>query len=89
LDTGAVAAVFVEGDIHKFTNVMFTHKGIIWLLLATVAEVPPTVRLGIFFAPLIFAHRHSRTGVHFFESQWYVFIVVTSSMTHVVELNPG
>ena len=37
------------------TNAMFTHEGIIWLLLATMAEVPPTVRLSILLAPLPFS----------------------------------
>jgi len=59
---------------------MFTHKSIIWLLLVTVTEVPPTVRLGMLLAPLIFAHRYARTGAHLFESKWYVFVVSTSSM---------
>jgi hypothetical protein len=32
-----------------FSNALFTCEGVIWLLLATVAEVPPTVRLSISF----------------------------------------
>ena len=36
-----------------FSNVLFTREGVIWLLLATAAEVPPTVRLAIFFALII------------------------------------
>jgi hypothetical protein len=44
LDTGAVAAV-LGCDAYDFTNVISLLKGIIWLLLATVAEITPTVCL--------------------------------------------
>jgi hypothetical protein len=36
--------------------VIFVHKGLIWFVLATVAEVPPTVRLDILLAAY-FPHR--------------------------------
>jgi len=58
LDTGAIVAV-LGCDTHNFTNVMSVPKGIIWLLLATIAEVTPTVRLeslDILLGRLI--HRH-------------------------------
>lgn len=43
-------------EAHNF-HVPSVYKGVIWLLLATVAEVPPTVCLDILLAPLVFAHR--------------------------------
>jgi hypothetical protein len=58
LDTGAAVAV-LGCDTHKFTNVMSVPKGIIWLLLATVAEVTPTVCLEPLDIPLGHpVHRH-------------------------------
>jgi hypothetical protein len=40
-------AVLAGCDTPVFTIVDFVRKGLIWLLLATVAEVPPTVRVAI------------------------------------------
>jgi hypothetical protein len=52
----------------------FVHKGIAWLLLATIAQVPPVV----FFEhiPCAFHRRSSpfyATGLRFSESKWYTF----------------
>jgi hypothetical protein len=33
-------------------------QGLLWLLIATIAEVPSTVRLGYSFALFLFAHRN-------------------------------
>ena len=51
-----MSVVFTGCGAHSFPYGIFVYKGIVWLLLATVAELPPTVRLGILLASLIFAH---------------------------------
>ena len=50
---------------------MSVHKGIIWLLLATVAGVTPTVNLSHFshLAHLLILTIH--VGVHLFAFEWY------------------
>jgi hypothetical protein len=40
------------------TDVIFANKGVVWLLIATVAGVPPAVRSAFPLAPLILPHRH-------------------------------
>jgi len=40
-----------RGDLHSLT--CFIRKGIVWLLLAIVAEVPPAVGISTFLAPLL------------------------------------
>lgn len=44
------------------------HQGLIWLLIATVAEVPPVVRLAILLdrSPLLLAHSYSTSQVFVF-----------------------
>jgi hypothetical protein len=48
-------------------------KGIIWLLIATVAWIPPTVDSASF--PLyLLSHRYMNDpGIHFFESERYCY----------------
>jgi hypothetical protein len=44
---------------------------IVWLLLATAAEVPPTVSLAILFGHSFFrSSLFHRIGVHVFEFEW-------------------
>lgn len=59
------------------TDVTSVHKSIAWLLLATVAEVPPAVSLNIFLTLLIVTHFHfmpqvfivlNLNGIHAFSS---------------------
>jgi hypothetical protein len=46
-------------------------KGLIWLLLATVAEVPTTVLLAIFFLhPSFFSSLFHVTGARVFGLEW-------------------
>ena len=52
METGAVVAVLVDCDARKFAYVMSIHKGIIWLLLGILAEVPPLVRWASFLGML-------------------------------------
>jgi hypothetical protein len=44
------------------------HQGLIWFLIATVAEVPPVVRLAILLdrSPLLLAHSYSTSQVFVF-----------------------
>ena len=53
----------------------FLHKGVIWLFLATLAEVPPAVGLQGFFSPLPISSLcyAPLAGIRFVESEWYFF----------------
>jgi hypothetical protein len=44
LETGELAACFVEGGYSLSANVISVWEGVIWLLVATVAELLPAVR---------------------------------------------
>jgi hypothetical protein len=70
-----VVAVFTGCVTPKFTSVC---KGLIWLLVATAAEVPFTVRLAILLRPLFCLWVFYRTGVIVFGSEWFVFHSVLS-----------
>ena len=70
-------------DAHKFTHVIFVHKGLVWFLLVAVAEVPPTVRLGILLAPHFpSSSRFRATGVYLFELQWYLHSLYPATDEH-------
>lgn len=45
-------------------------KGLLWLLLATIAEVPSAVRMTIFWTVLFRSSLFHGTGVHDFEFEW-------------------
>ena len=47
MESGAIALTIARCD--SLTSVFFFFKGVIWLLLATVAGVVPTVSLASFF----------------------------------------
>ena len=49
-------------------------KGIIWLLLACVIQIPQLVRSGVFIESIVVSHRRF-AGVHIFEFKWYVFVL--------------
>ena len=51
----------------------FLHKGVIWLFLATIAEVPPAVGLQSFFSPLPISSLCYAPGIRYVESKWYFF----------------
>ena len=72
LETSAASPVFTGCDAHDFTHMVFVHKGLAWFLLATIAEVPPTVCLGILLAPHFHLSRFRATGVDLFGPQWYL-----------------
>ena len=55
-----------------FPDVLSACKGVIWLLIATVAEVPPVVSLPPSLC-LPFIHRLLALGIFIFESERYVF----------------
>ena len=67
----------VRGSIPLFAGVLLTYscaslfKGVIWLLFAFAAEIPPVVC----FVSCIFPYEGSPlfydAGVHHFESEWY------------------
>lgn len=40
----------------RLTNVVLDLKGIIWLLLASLIQVPQLVRLGVFLEPIVVSH---------------------------------
>ena len=48
----------------------FVFQGLLWLLLATLAEVPSAVRLVIFLRPFFCSSLLRVTGTHDFESEW-------------------
>jgi hypothetical protein len=52
-----------------FLKLNFCCKGLIWLLVATIAEVPASVRLAP-FSPVLFAHKYFTSDVHDFELEW-------------------
>jgi hypothetical protein len=55
----------------RFTDLLSFLKGVIWLLIATVAEVPPTVSTATFLVSR-FANCHLNVaGIHHFESERY------------------
>jgi hypothetical protein len=62
---------FVLGILLSIRWFISVHKGIMWLLLATVVGVTPTVNLSQFFhlALLLIAPFH--VGVHLFAFEWY------------------
>jgi hypothetical protein len=46
-------------------------KGLAWILLATIAEVPPTVSLSILFGHSLFrSSLFHDIGVHVFKFEW-------------------
>ena len=45
-------------------------KGVLWLLLATIAEVPPTVG-PIYITATFHSSQRNVTGIDFLESKWY------------------
>jgi hypothetical protein len=49
---------------------IFVRKGLIWLLLATVAEVPPTVRVAIISRSSFSLMSSHDVGVHVFKFEW-------------------
>lgn len=49
-------------------------KGIIWLLLACVIQIPQLVRSGDFIESIVVSHRRF-AGAHIFEFKWYVFVL--------------
>lgn len=46
------------------------HKGLIWLLVATIAEVLPAAS-GEFHVPVASTY-HDVAGVYLFESEWWI-----------------
>jgi hypothetical protein len=53
---------------------MSARKGIIWIMLAALAEVPAAVRSGYRSSASRFRSLPFYiTGVHLFEPKWYVF----------------
>ena len=71
----------------QYTYVFSVRKGLIWLLLATIAEVPPAVCLTYFLAHLLFTHHHAMAGIYCFESERYCCFVSGMSIKDSV-LNP-
>ena len=65
-----VAVLVVVFQIYR--RRFFVRKGLVWLLLAIVFEIPPTVRLSILLSLriLLLAHLYFTTGVHIFEFEW-------------------
>ena len=56
--------------VSRFTYLFSLPKGVIWLLIATVAEVPPTVCPASFLS--LFTHHHVNiAGIHHIESERY------------------
>jgi hypothetical protein len=49
-------------------------KGIIWLLLASVIQIPQLVRSSVFLESIVVSHRRF-AGAHIFELKWYVFVI--------------
>ena len=45
-------------------------KGLLWLLLATIAEVPSAVRMAILWTVPFCSSLFRGTGVHDFEFEW-------------------
>lgn len=56
----------------SFPDVRSAFKGVIWLLIATAAEVPPVVSLALSLC-LPFIHRLLAIGIFIFGSERYVF----------------
>ena len=54
-------------------------KGIIWLLLAFVIQVPQLVRLGVFLVPIIVSHRR-------FASQVLIFLNLNGTFSFSFQL---
>jgi hypothetical protein len=88
LETGAVMMFMTDYDAHSLINVMSVLKGIIWLLLATVAEVPPSVRwpAGVGYltcSPRLHSSPFHVTGIYSLESKWYGSLLSVLSMTNI------
>jgi hypothetical protein len=71
-------AILVACDAHNFINMMSVHKGVIWLLVSTVAKVPPVVRFEYLprdshLCPS--AIHVTLLGTHLFEYRWYFFFL--------------
>ena len=49
-------------------------QGVIWLLLAMAAEIPPVVRLGNFSSVSCLLIPVSYPGIHSFGFEWYFFL---------------
>ena len=50
----------------KFTDLIFIRKGLVWLLLAIVCEIPPAVCLCILLSPPSRSYLFHNIGVHMF-----------------------
>jgi len=72
METGKLMTIHLSRCALSFPNVLSACKGVIWLLIAAVAEVPPAVSLG-FSLYLPFIHRSRALGIFIFESERYVF----------------
>ena len=57
--------------VPRFTYLFPLSKGVIWLLMATVAEVPPMVCPASFLSVSFTHHRLNTTGIHHIESERY------------------
>ena len=63
---------------------MFTfRKGVIWLLLAMAAEIPPVVRLGNFSSVSCLLIPVSCLGVHSSGFEWYFFLSLLCQTSNV------
>jgi hypothetical protein len=72
LETGRVG-MFLVCRAHKQLTLFSILKGIIWLLIATVAGVPPTASSAS-LPEYLLSHRHMNDpGIHFFESERYCY----------------
>lgn len=58
------------GGSSSFADMPSLAKGVIWLFLATIAEVTPVVSPPRFVAPLLFFSFHCVVGVYFLGSKW-------------------
>jgi hypothetical protein len=65
-----MVAVLAGCNTPVFTMWIFVRKGLIWLLLATVAEVPPTVRVAILSRSSFRLSSFHDVGVHVFKFEW-------------------
>ena len=54
----------------QFINMFSCRKGVFWLLVAIVAEIPPVVRLKSFFGRRYFTEIYV-SGIHYFELKRY------------------
>jgi len=71
VETGGLL-VFLAGCAGSLSANMLLpiHKGLIWLLVATIAEVLPAAS-GEFHVPVASTY-HDVAGVYLFESEWWI-----------------